>query len=189
MEINVIGAVATTQASLPLLRLVAGHLVNLGSVGDRFTPPFGGVTSASKSALRSFTEALRMELRPWGIHVCLIEPASISTPAVEKVSDDAERFLGSLPPEGARRHGTMFRSFLKRAVAQERGGSPPEAVAAVILQALTDRSPKTRYTVGKNSLLLRTLPRLLPDRALDFVRMKISSLPPGLDALSEGRDN
>lgn len=189
MEINVLGAIATTQAFLPLLRLASGRLVNLGSVGDRFTPPFGGVTSASKSALRSFTEALRMELRPWGIQVCLIEPASISTPAVEKVSEDAERLLASLPPEGVRRYGTMFRSFLKRAVAQERGESPPEAVAAVVLRALTDQSPKTRYAVGKNSFLLRNLPRLLPDRALDFARMKVFSLPTGFGALSEGRDD
>lgn len=70
-------------------------------------------------------------------------------------------------------------------MAREKAGSPPEAVARVVLRALTDRSPKTRYHVGKNSLVLRNLPRLLPDRALDFVRMKVFALPTEFGVLRE----
>ena len=183
LEVNVLGAIAITQAFLPMVRQAVGRIVNIGSVGDRFTPPFGGALCASKSALRSVTEALRMELRPWGIHVCLIEPAAIATPGVDKTESSGERLLRSLPPEAARRYEDMLRSFLEHSMARERAGSPPDVVASVVLRALTARSPRALYPAGKGSRLLRILPGILSARILDVMRLKLFSLPVRFGAL------
>ena len=73
-EVNVFGHGAAIQAFLPLLRAGGGRVVNIGSIGDRLSLPFGTPLTSSKSALASITDSLRIELRPWGIHVVLIEP-------------------------------------------------------------------------------------------------------------------
>ena len=117
-----------------------------------------------------------MELRPWGIHVCLIEPGSISTPAVDKTASEGEKLLRSLPPEGARQYGSMFQAFLDLAMRHAKEGSPPEVVASAILQALTSDKPKTRYPVGKDAKLLTGIARL-PDSWLDRLRLRLFHLP------------
>ena len=71
-----------TQAFLPLLRQVQGRIINIGSVVGKITMPFYGALCASKYALEAINDALRLELHPWGIHMILIAPASIMTPAV-----------------------------------------------------------------------------------------------------------
>ena len=182
-EVNVFGQIAVTQAFLPLIRQAGGRIVNIGSVGGRITMPFGGILCGSKSAFASLTEALRLELRPWGIYVCLIEPAMISTPAVDKTSAEGRKLLATLPPEGARQYSTMFRDFMDLAMRREKEGSPPDVVASVVLRALTDRAPKTRYPVGKNAMLLTRLARL-PDALLDRLRLRMFHLPTGFGALA-----
>src|SRR5258708_33287478 len=79
-EVNVIGQIAVTQAFLPLLRKGHGRIVNMGSISGRLAFPLLGPYAASKFALRALTTALRMELRPWGIPVSIIEPSGIATP-------------------------------------------------------------------------------------------------------------
>ena len=98
-EVNVFGQIAVTQAFLPLVRQATGRIVMIGSIGGRFTPPFGGPLAASKSAIASLADALRQELAPWNIRVVLIEPASILTDAVDKVKRDAQATLGEFSPE------------------------------------------------------------------------------------------
>ncbi|HSU31417.1 MAG TPA: SDR family oxidoreductase [Bryobacteraceae bacterium] len=186
-EVNVFGQVAVTQAFLPLIRKAAGRIINIGSVGDRMAIPFGASLCSSKSALASMTEALRMELHPWGIHVCLIEPGSISTPAVGKVTAQAERLFERLPAEAERLYGSMFRSFLHSMAEREKQGSSPDVVAEIISKALTNRKPRTRYTAGKDSWLLTALPRLLPDRLLDFLRLRLFGLPTSFASLAGRR--
>ena len=83
-DVNVFGPIAVTQAFLPSIGEARGRIVNMGSVGAHITIPFGGALCGTKSALRSLNDALRLELRPFGIHVCFIEPGSIARPAVDK---------------------------------------------------------------------------------------------------------
>jgi NAD(P)-dependent dehydrogenase (short-subunit alcohol dehydrogenase family) len=182
-EVNVFGQIAVIQACLPLLRRAQGRIVNLGSVGDRITIPFGGALTASKSAFASLTDALRLELHPWGLHVCLIEPGSIVTPAIDKVLGDSERIVRRLSPEGAQRYADMFRTFTRRAIARERQGSSPQVVADIVVAALTAARPRTRYPVGKDARLLTVLPRLLPDRVLDQMRLRLFGMPATFGAL------
>jgi NAD(P)-dependent dehydrogenase (short-subunit alcohol dehydrogenase family) len=172
-EVNVFGQVAVTQAFLPLIRRARGRIVNIGSVGSHIAIPFGGALCGSKGAFALMSDALRLELRPYGIHVCLIEPGAISTPAVDKTLGDAEAILASLPPEGAARYGAKIREFMRRGHERETKGSPPEVVAEAIHHALTARRPRLRYPVGADATLLVTLPRVLPERTLDRVRLRM----------------
>lgn len=184
-EVNVFGQIAVTQALLPLLRRGKGRIVNIGSIGDRVTIPFGGPLCASKHALAALNDALRQELYPWGIHVCLIEPASISTPAVDKLVSDNEQFVGTMSAKAQSRYRAIFREFTRRAAAREKGGSPPSVVADAVLQALTATRPRTRYLCGKDARLLAILSRLLTDRLFDRLRRKLFGIPDhfgGLDS-------
>jgi NAD(P)-dependent dehydrogenase (short-subunit alcohol dehydrogenase family) len=176
-DVNVFGQVAVIQAFLPLLRRAAGRIVDIGSIGDRLTMPYGGPLTSSKWAFASITEALRLELRPWGIHVVLIEPASIHTEAVDKVEDDAERVLQQFDEVQRARYEASYRSMTQGAVARERDGSRPQAVADVVLRALTAGTPRTRYLVGKNAGRLAFLARWLPDRLFDRLRLRLFRLP------------
>ncbi len=175
-EVNVFGQIAVTQAFLPLIRRARGRIVNVGSVGSHLAIPFGGALCGSKGAFTLLSDALRLELRPYGIHVCLIEPGAISTPAVEKTLGDADSIIAALPPEGAARYGDKLREFVRRGHAREVNGSRPEVVAEAIHHALTARRPRLRYAVGKDARMLAALPRVLPERALDRVRLRTLGL-------------
>jgi NAD(P)-dependent dehydrogenase (short-subunit alcohol dehydrogenase family) len=175
-HVNVFGQLAVIQAFMPLIRKARGRIVNMSSVGAHLALPFAGVLTASKGALGLMSDALRMELRPFGIRVCVVEPGAIRTPAVEKTLGDVEGSIRRLPTEGASWYGNMFRAFTTRAHATGLNGSPPEVVARSVHHALTAVRPRIRYTVGKGAKLLTILPRLLPDRVLDSLRTRIFGL-------------
>ncbi|HLK41541.1 MAG TPA: SDR family oxidoreductase [Polyangiaceae bacterium] len=176
-EVNVFGQVSVTQAFLPLIRRARGRIVNVGSVGSHIALPFGGALCSSKGAFTLLSDALRLELRPYGVHVCIIEPGAISTPAVDKTLGDVEALVHSLPPEGAARYGAKLREFMRRGHERETKGSRPVVVAEAIHHALTSRRPRLRYPVGADARLLVTLPRVLPERALDQVRLRALGMP------------
>ena len=176
-EINVVGQIAVTQAFLPLLRETRGRIVNICSVGDRIAIPFGGSLNGSKSAFAMMSESLRLELRPWGMYVVIIDPGAIMTPAVDKTLGDPDGMLRRMSPDAERLYGKYFREFTTRATERERNGSPPEVVATAVLDALCDEHPRRRYVVGKGARTLATLPRVLPAPLLDRLRMKIFGMP------------
>lgn len=185
LDVNVLGQIAVTQAFLPLLRQSRGRIVNICSVGDRIAIPFGGVLNATKSAFAMISESLRMELRPWGLRVVIIEPGAILTPALEKTLGDPDGALRRMDGAAEHYYGRLFRNFTERAAATERAGSPPEVVADAVLHAVSDPRPKQRYVVGKNAGVLALLPRVVPSRLLDRLRMKLFGLPTQFGALSE----
>ncbi|HEX2918921.1 MAG TPA: SDR family oxidoreductase [Edaphobacter sp.] len=176
-EINLFGQIALIQAFLPLIRRANGRIVNIGSVGDHITPPFGGALAASKAAFASMSSALRLELRPQGIHVCIVEPGSINTPAVEKTLGGVEEKIAVLPPGGATLYGAAMRQAMSTFAKKEHSGSSPEAVAKVVERALNARHPQTRYPAGKDSRKLSLLARFLPERLLDRAILKVFGLP------------
>jgi NAD(P)-dependent dehydrogenase (short-subunit alcohol dehydrogenase family) len=187
-EVDVFGQIAVTQAFLPLIRRACGRIVNIGSVGGHITIPFGGVLCSCKSAFGSLSDALRLELHPFGIRVCVVEPGGIYTPAVEKTLGDVESAIRALPVEAAQRYGPMLRTFIQRSYGREKNGSSPEVVAHAVHHALTARRPRTRYPVGKDARLLVTLPRMLPDRLLDLIRLRLFGMPLSFGALASGTD-
>ncbi len=182
-EVDVFGQIAVTQAFLPLIRRTRGRIVNMGSVGGHIALPFFGVLCGCKSAFGSLSDALRMELHPFGIRVSVIEPGSIHTPAVEKTLGGIDSTIDALPPGGARRYGPMLRRFMHRAYDRETKGSAPDVVARVVHHALTAPRPRIRYRVGKDARLLAALSRFVPDRWLDAARLRIFGMPTSFGAL------
>jgi NAD(P)-dependent dehydrogenase (short-subunit alcohol dehydrogenase family) len=172
-EVNVFGQVAVTQAFLPLIRAARGRIVNVGSVGARFALPFAGGLNASKAAFESLSDSLRMELRPWGIHVVLVSPGSIRTAAEAKLVKDSEAALNAFSAEGRSRYGASYRAFVRAMLDLEKRGVGPEVVADTVFRALTARVPRRRYAVGPKSRLLPLLFTTLPASAADALRMRV----------------
>jgi NAD(P)-dependent dehydrogenase (short-subunit alcohol dehydrogenase family) len=188
-DINVFGQIAVTQAFLPLLRKAKGRIVNISSIGAHIAIPFASLINASKAAFGIFSDTLRMELHPFGLHVSVVEPGAIKTPAVEKTLGDIQGVIGSLPPSGAAQYGEMLRAVGRRAYEREMDGSSPDVVAESVHHALTSTHPKARYRVGKHATLLGTLAWLMPDRILDSIRFRITGMPTafGTGAPTEAR--
>ena len=166
LEVNVIGQVAVTQPFIPLLRQARGRIVNMGSVSGLVSLPFMGPYSASKFALEAITDALRLELTPWGIGVIIVEPGTIATPIWDKSGAAADLLAAAYPPEAQTLYGGTFAALRERVVAAGKRGLPPERVAAVVLEALTAERPRTRYVVAPGGAAVRVM-RHLPDRTRD----------------------
>jgi NAD(P)-dependent dehydrogenase (short-subunit alcohol dehydrogenase family) len=159
-ETNVFGLVALTQLALPAMRARgAGRVVNLSSMGANFTFPGGGAYHATKYAVNALSEALRFELRGFGIDVAVIEPGLIRTGFGEAAAGsmhapaDAD---GDAAGPYAAFNAAVGRSTVE---AYEKGplarlGGPPEAVARAIERALTARRPRARYRVTASARLL-----------------------------------
>ncbi len=183
-DVNVFGQIAVTQELLPLIREARGRVVNMGSVGSHLAIPFGGALCASKSAFSALSDALRLELHPFGIHVALIEPGAIRTPAIEKTLGGPDAAIAAMPAEGVARYGKMMREFMRRAHERESRGSSADVVAAAVLHALTAPRPRLRYAVGLHARTLAALPRVLPDRLLDRVRLRLFGMPSAFGPLA-----
>ena len=175
-EINVFGQIAITQALARLLRKNQGRVVNITSVGVNLAIPFGGLLNASKSAFGMMSDTLRLEMHPFGVRVCAVEPGAIATPAVEKTLGDIEKVIAMLPDEAQAQYGAMLRTFARKAYAMEKSGSPPDVVARAVHHALTSSRPQIRYRVGKHAKLLAFLPKVLPESLLDSLRLKMFGL-------------
>lgn len=164
LEVNVVGQVAATQALLPLLRRARGRIVTIGSVSGRFAAPFLGPYAASKHAMEALNDALRVELRPWGMQVSIVEPGAIDTPIWRRSLDAAREMIDAFPPEAAALYGGPMGSLQARVEAL--AGVPVERVADAVLHALTARRARARYVVGRDAkarLLVGRLPTRLRD--------------------------
>ena len=176
-EVNVFGQIAVTQAFLPLIRKAQGRIVFMSSVGGRVpSAPFLSPYNASKHALESFGDALRVELAPWGIRVALIEPGSIATPIWEKSVTAANELRGGMPPESEERYGEAADKTQKLAEATGRRGIPPKKVAEKVAHALLSDRPRPRYMVGADALIQNAVFSVLPDRARDRVFGRLTGL-------------
>lgn len=176
-EINVVGLVAITQAFLPLIRKATGRIVHMGSVSGSFAVPFAGPYSASKHALEAITDAMRIELAPWRIHVALIKPGAVATPIWNKGAAEANERLERMPPETSRYYAAAIERMRGLAAHEAKIGIAPEKVAAVVAHALTAAKPRTRYVLGPQAGLRVTLSKLISDRTRDRLVVKQTGLP------------
>lgn len=175
LEVNVIGQLAVTQAFLPLLRLSraasggdhrAGRIVFMSSVSGRSALPFTGAYAASKHALEAAADSLRVELRPFGLTVMLVEPGVIATPIWETSAAAAARTFGDRSPQLEEYYGSALDAMARR-VAAGMKGQPPEKVADVVAHALTARRPAVRFVVGNDARARILMQKLLPTRLRD----------------------
>jgi short-subunit dehydrogenase len=167
VEVNFIGQVAVTQAFLARLRRDRGRIVNIGSVGGEVALPFLSPYAASKHAIEGFSDSLRREVEPLGVHVAVIRPGAIQSSIWERGNAAADQIIGELPPEAMQVYGDRVRGA--RAAANQRASEaiPAQAVAASVEHALTAGKPKTRYVIGRTGKAMVALERWLPDRAFD----------------------
>jgi NAD(P)-dependent dehydrogenase (short-subunit alcohol dehydrogenase family) len=170
-EVNVFGQVAVIQAFVPALRRGRGRIVNVGAASGRVTIPFLGAISASKTALESVTDALRMELKHFGIAVSLVDPSHLSTGIFAKADAAAERDGHAGAPAVLELYGPAL-AATGDAIARQKRIPVDQAVKAIV-KALTERRPRPRYLVGRDAHLLE-LVRHLPDGVRD--RMLMSSM-------------
>ena len=166
LDINVIGPVRVTQAFLPMLRAAQGRVVMMSSVAGKSAMPVVGAYSASKFALEALSDTWRVELYKWNIKVILVEPGPIQTPIWDKSSALATGSMEGVPPEKMALYTKLMEVGGRFARKAALTGLPPEAVAQVVLKALTKSSPKARYRIGNGStqrMVLETLPTGLRD--------------------------
>ena len=167
LEINTVAPIAVTQAFLPRLRESRGRVVNISSVGGRVAQPFLRPYSASKFALEALSDVLRRELRPWGIHVALIEPGNVKTRIWEKATSQVEDTRARSSPEEMALYGHNIERMDRVIKLADRTGSKPAKVTRAVMHALTAERPKPRYLVGVDARLQVALLNGLPTRVAD----------------------
>lgn len=174
-ETNVFGLVRMCQLVLPAMRRRgAGKIVNVSSMGGKLTFPGGGYYHSTKYAVESISDALRFEVKGFGVDVVLVEPGLIRT----SFADTAVGSIGGGGDGDVDSPYAGFQEAVARATTEtyERGplarlGGGPETVAKVIEQAITSQNPRARYPVTPSAWLLMGVRKVLPDRAWDaFVR-------------------
>jgi NAD(P)-dependent dehydrogenase (short-subunit alcohol dehydrogenase family) len=189
IEVGYLGTVAVTKAFLPLLRQAAGRIVNVSSINGRCTFKYHATTCATKYAVEALSDALRMELKPWGMHVAVVEPGPTDTPLMtDKTVEEFTRKLAQYPEEVRNRYFPDFDVTIRKVTEfVENLKKPPAGVSArfrrlingqgwlhsplevarVIEHAMRSPRPKTRYLVGIQAKLIYFVRRLLGDRAFD----------------------
>jgi NAD(P)-dependent dehydrogenase (short-subunit alcohol dehydrogenase family) len=175
LEVNLVGHIAVTQALLPNLRSGRGRIVNVGSIAGRSSLPFLGTYAASKHALEAVADALRVELRPFGIAVTVIEPGTIATPIWRKGGERFQELAAQLPEELGELYGNRIEAFRDAATAAGQRAEPADKVAIVVERALTAQRPKARYVVGRDArlrALVERLPAGLRDRVYERVLLR-----------------
>jgi NAD(P)-dependent dehydrogenase (short-subunit alcohol dehydrogenase family) len=177
LEINVVGQVAVTQAFLPLIRAARGRIVNMGSIAGRLATPFSSAYGASKFALEALTDALRLELAPWGISVSIIEPGAVATPIWEKGMKNGAAMLAAAPPEALVLYAEALEAFKRTSEHTAKNATDPMDVARAVEHALTAAKPKTRYVVGRRARIGAAMALLVPDRMRDTMVAKAMRLP------------
>jgi NAD(P)-dependent dehydrogenase (short-subunit alcohol dehydrogenase family) len=173
-DVNVFGAMELTKLVLPQVRKQgSGRIINISSVGGRAVGPFGGWYHGTKFALEALSDSLRMELKPFGIDVVVVEPGGIKSEFLDIAASGLQATSGNGPY--ANRVKSMLASFTNPRMMSMQ--SPPQVIADVIARAATVKQPKTRYVAGFGARPLVTLRRLLSDRAFDSLISRVSGTP------------
>jgi len=170
LDTNFFGVWRVVRRVLPHMRRQGGgHLVIVSSLAGLMGIPFQAAYSASKFALEGLAEALRMEVKPWGIHIVLIEPGDFRTGFTQSRVQTAAA--------SASAYAATFHRALAVMEKDERNGPPPDQLARLLERIIKHPSPRLRYTVGtpaqRSGALLK---RLLPGRLFEWLMMSTYKL-------------
>ena len=168
-ETNVFGLLRMCQLVLPGMRRQGwGKIVNISSMGGRLVFPGGGIYHGTKFAVEAISDAMRWEVRNFGVDVILIEPGGVKTPIWGKSTETADGIMEAAPSDVQELYGKLIDGVRARTqkIARETG-SDPSAVAEAIGTALTADKPRTRYLVGSDAKLRARMAKVLPDRVMD----------------------
>jgi NAD(P)-dependent dehydrogenase (short-subunit alcohol dehydrogenase family) len=168
-EVNVFGLARLTQLVLPHMRAQrSGRIVNVSSIGGKFYEPLGAWYHATKFALEGLSDSLRLELKPHGIHVVVIEPGTIRTEWGGIASESA------IARSGGTAYGRQAERLAKVYELADRPGvgASPRVVALAIATAATARRPRIRYAVPFGAKAILVVRRILTDRAFDWLILR-----------------
>jgi Short-chain alcohol dehydrogenase of unknown specificity len=168
-DTNVFGLARLTQLVLPAMRRArSGRIVNIGSMGGRITFPIGGYYHATKYAVEAISDALRVEVKPFGIDVILVEPGLIRTNFESRVNESLE--VGAARPDTDTAYGGLLATNEKNTTssyANDFLATGPETVAAVVVKAVQSSRPRSRYVVTPAAKAMINLRRFGGDRVWD----------------------
>ncbi|MEL6194664.1 MAG: oxidoreductase [Bacteroidota bacterium] len=173
-DVNMFGVAEMTKAVLPTMREQgSGKIINTSSIGGKIhMPVLASWYHASKFALEGWSDALRMELEPFGIEVVVLEPGGVSTEFVDVLSKSLVN----------RAKGTAYEIETEK-VAQglinannPKNMSPTSVISDAIVKIIHAKKPKTRYVVGKNANLILSIRRVLNDRTYDKVIRRMTDM-------------
>jgi len=166
-DTNFFGVMRICRNVVPIMRREGkGLIINISSVAGLISIPFQSMYSASKFALEAMTEALRIELKPFGIKVVIIEPGDTNTGFTDN------RVL----VKGANKESIYYEKFNKSVntmIKDEKNGPGPETVAKVVIKAAARKNPPVRIAVGISYKLIVFLKRILPDKLIHFILARI----------------
>lgn len=170
-EVNLFGLARLTQLVLPYMRKQhSGKIINISSMGGRFTSYFGAWYHATKYALEAFSDALRMEVEPFGIEVSIIEPGGIKTDwghiAADQLAASAKG--GAYEKTAFKAAEGMHKQYNSNLL------SNPKIIADTILKAASKKKPKARYLIGMGAKPLVFLHAILPARLFDHIARRLS---------------
>jgi hypothetical protein len=165
---------AVTRAFLPRMRERGhGRIINVSSLGGRYTLPFFGVYNSTKYAVESLSDGLRVELAPFGVHVSLIEPGVIETGFTDRSMKEAEK---------TRRLDSPYAPVLARAdelrKMSDMTAVGPACISRAIEKAATSRRPRARYVAPLRSQIMVGFLRAIPTRWADFIMRQMVGLTP-----------
>jgi NAD(P)-dependent dehydrogenase (short-subunit alcohol dehydrogenase family) len=166
-ETNVFSIVGVTRALFPVLRRAKGLVVNIGSVSGVLVTPFAGAYCASKAAVHALSDALRMELAPFGVRVMEVQPGAIQSSFAKNAGHEAEQLINEQSPWFPLREGIRA-----RAKASQDKPTPANEFAAVLLKAVQQSKPSRLIRIGNGSRALPLLAALLPKGLLESTLMK-----------------
>lgn len=165
-EVNVLGLARMCQLVIPRMRQAgSGRIINISSIGGKIFEPLGAWYHGTKFAVEGMSDSLRLELKPHGIDVVLIEPSGTDTEWGTIAGE------GLLSASGTGPYADQAHIMAAALASTSHGmlATPPRVVAKAIVRAATAKRPRTRYPVGRGAWSVLALRRVLPDRAFDVV--------------------
>ncbi len=175
-ETNVIAVLAMVQALFPYLTQPGARIANIGSVSGVLVTPFSGAYCATKAAVHALSDALRMELHPFGVEVITVQPGAIRS----EFGDTAGR-SEAVRNAATSRYAAIADAIAARAGASQQHATPTADFARQMVDALLRTAPPITARIGSGSTLLPALARWLPQRVRDSLlrrRFKLDRLKP-----------
>jgi len=168
-EVNIFGLASVTKEVLPQMRArQSGKIINISSMGGKIYTPMGAWYHATKHALEGWSDCLRLELKPFGIDVVIIEPGIIATEFGDVLYEPMLKNSGNGPYS---KMAVIVAETSKSTYEKKGAASPPSVIARAISKAIDAKKPKTRYAVGKLAKPLIFMRKYFGDRIFDWALM------------------
>jgi short-subunit dehydrogenase len=168
-EVNYFGIYSLTQKLIPLILNQKSNIFINSSMAGRIGLPFFSPYVSSKFAIEGFSESLRREMKPFGVHTVLFEPGAVATPLWDNSWNAIKsRFLSLIDAK----YKSVFETAGKQFVQSGNNGLSPEGAANIIYKAMLTKNPKPRYIISK-ALWMDIIELLIPTRIMDKLIAKM----------------